>query len=79
MQFDKMSILATCCVGLLACDAGNGEGLNNNGIPLTESGASIALSASLDSLQANLFTPNCAVSGCHSGSGAPLGLSLETG
>ena len=79
MQFDKMSILALCCGGLMACDAGNGEGLNNNGRPLSEAGASIALSASLDSLQANLFTPNCAVSGCHSGSSAPLGLSLEAG
>jgi len=79
MQLNKISILTLCCAGLMACDAGNGEGLNDNGRPLSEVGASIALSPTLDSLQANLFTPNCAVSGCHSGSSAPLGLSLEAG
>ena len=79
MQLNKVSILALCCAGLMACDAGNGEGLNDNGRPLSEVGASIALSPTLESLQANLFTPNCAVSGCHTGSSAPLGLSMEAG
>lgn len=79
MQLNKIAIHVMCCAGLMACDAGNGEGLNDNGRPLSEVGANIALTASLESLQANLFTPNCAVSGCHSGSAAPLGLSLEAG
>ena len=65
--------------GLMACEAGSGEGLNGNGRPLNEVGSSVPLTATLESLQANLFNPNCAVSGCHSGGSAPLGLALDDG
>lgn len=79
MHFGKLLILLVFCFGLMACEAGDGDGLNDDGRPLSEVGAIVALSPSLESLQANLFTPNCTDSGCHSGSAAPLGLSLEAG
>ena len=74
-------ILFLSCSALLvvACQPGSGEGLSDNGRPLNEATNSVALNATLESLQANLFTPNCAVSGCHTSSTAPLGLALDDG
>jgi mono/diheme cytochrome c family protein len=43
---------------------------------LTEAGD--AIQPTLSSIQANIFTPKCAVSGCHVGTGAPLGLDFST-
>jgi hypothetical protein len=69
------------CVALvalvIAACAGSGEGLDANGRPLVPggSGSLPPLSADLDSLQANIFTPICSV--CHIGGGAPEGLRLD--
>lgn len=38
-----------------------------------------ALSATLSSIQENIFTPTCAISGCHSATTASGGLSLAAG
>ncbi len=35
--------------------------------------------ATLDAIQASVFTPDCATSGCHSGASPPQGLNLEDG
>lgn len=35
--------------------------------------------ATLSSLQTSIFTPRCAVSGCHVGAGAPEGMDLSAG
>ena len=37
------------------------------------------LQPTLASIQADVFTPNCAKSGCHTGAGAPFGLNLDPG
>lgn len=37
------------------------------------------LQPTLASIQANVFTPSCAKSGCHTGAGAPFGLILDPG
>jgi hypothetical protein len=37
------------------------------------------LQPTLVSIQANVFTPTCAKSGCHTGAGAPFGLNLDPG
>jgi hypothetical protein len=37
------------------------------------------LQPTLASIQANVFTPSCAKSGCHTGAGAPFGLRLDPG
>jgi hypothetical protein len=72
---------------LAGCGAGNGEGLDSNGQPLGSAGGgggSLAppvagLAPTLDSIQVNVFSVNCAVSGCHGGAGAQQGLRLDPG
>lgn len=63
---------------LSACGAGSGEGLDQNGNP-SDNSESIALADNFNSIQANIFTPSCAVSGCHSGTAPQAGMSLESG
>lgn len=60
-------------LGALAGCAGNGEGLDQNGRPLSDSDS--ALTPDLESIQANVFTPICTQ--CHAGAAAPLGLRLD--
>lgn len=43
-----------------------------------ESGGGGGLQPTLQSIQVNIFTPACALSGCHVGATAPLGLQLDT-
>lgn len=56
-----------------AC-AGEGTGLDEFGNPL---GPQSTLEPTLESIQANIFTPICTQ--CHTGASAPLGLPLDTG
>ncbi len=77
MQSLKNLLVPVVVLVATGCAPGNGDGLDDNGRPLGETGANVALAASLESLQVNLFTPNCAVSGCHSGGSSPLGLDLS--
>ena len=61
---------------VLAACAGNGEGLNQNGEPVgSGGGGSGALTADLQSIQDNVFTPIC--TRCHIGASAPEGLQLD--
>jgi hypothetical protein len=62
-------------LALLAACAGNGEGLDANGNPITGGSASTPLSADFESIQENVFTPICSV--CHAGGSAPEGLRLD--
>jgi methionine-rich copper-binding protein CopC len=56
--------------------AGNGEGLDQNGQPLSSGGMpSVAITADFQSIQDNVFTPIC--SKCHIGASAPEGLQLD--
>ncbi len=58
--------------------AGNGNGLDANGNPLTPGAGDIApLTAEFQSIQDNVFTPICTK--CHIGAGAPQGLQLDAG
>lgn len=72
---------------LSAC-GGSGQGLDESGRPWFESNVSSSGSENLRSgsedsvfndIQSKVLTPSCATSGCHSGTSAPLGLTLETG
>ncbi len=71
-------LAVSAAIALLAggC-AGNGDGLDANGRPLVSGGGtgSIPLTATFESIQANVFTPICSV--CHAGGGAPQGLRLD--
>lgn len=66
--FASFAVLAGC--------AGNGEGLDSNGRPLTgDSSSGGGLQPTLKSIQDNVFTPICTQ--CHLGAAAPLGLRLD--
>ena len=56
---------------LVLCACGGGSGSSSSAPP--------PLEPTLASIQANIFTPTCAVSGCHSGPGAILQLRLDDG
>src|SRR4029453_18798684 len=60
-----------CCLGC----AGNGEGLDENGRPI--SGEPLPLAPEFQSIQDNVFTPICTT--CHAGAAPPRGLRLEEG
>jgi hypothetical protein len=78
--FSQASLPYAALVGaalITAACAGNGEGLDVNGQPITPGGGNgtVPLSADFESLQANIFTPICSV--CHEGASAPQGLRLD--
>jgi hypothetical protein len=62
-------------VGCAAGCAGNGQGLDQNGQPISAGGANGPITADFQSIQDNVFTPIC--SKCHIGAGAPQGLQLD--
>ena len=67
-----MLVVAACAVGC----AGNGQGLDQNGQPITPGGGSGGpVTADFQSIQDNVFTPIC--SKCHIGASAPEGLQLD--
>jgi methionine-rich copper-binding protein CopC len=74
---------AWSCIAIVTfvagCGPGSGEGLDANGRPIGEEGGGGELVPTFGSIQANVFTPNCAISGCHSGAAAPFGLRLDAG
>ncbi len=62
--------------GAVGC-AGNGDGLDQNGQPITPGGGGSTgpVTANFQSIQDNVFTPIC--SKCHIGASAPEGLQLD--
>lgn len=69
-------IIALLAAGALPGCAGNGNGLDSNGNPITPgSGGTAPLTADFQSIQDNVFTPICTK--CHVGAGAPQGLQLD--
>jgi hypothetical protein len=67
-------LLSVACVA--GC-AGNGDGLNQNGQPITPANmTSGPIQPTLDSIEENVFAPICAK--CHIGASAPEGLQLDT-
>lgn len=69
---------------LTACGGGSGDGLDQNGQPIdqgsTSSGSQTPppLSADLASIQVNVLTPSCGVSGCHVPGTAAFGLVMDS-
>ncbi|HSX85223.1 MAG TPA: hypothetical protein VLE50_07430 [Cellvibrio sp.] len=67
--------------GLTACGAGSGEGLNSQGLPITNDGGNEPGNPSgneitLAQLQQNIFGAIC--TNCHTGATAPRGLRLDS-
>jgi Bacterial Ig-like domain len=84
-QHKFCAALLAVAAGLAGC-AGNGEGLNANGLPIgsssgsgsgsgSSSGGTGGVTADFQSIQENVFTPIC--SPCHSGANAPEGEMLD--
>jgi methionine-rich copper-binding protein CopC len=77
MQTDRFKcwaalLLAGCAAGC----AGNGQGLDQNGQPISSGGGTSGpITADFQSIQDNVFTPIC--SQCHIGASAPEGLQLD--
>ena len=70
--------IAAITLALAACGGGSGEGLDQNGQPLSTGGAA-PLAPTLASIQVNVFSVSCAISGCHGGGTVQFGLSLDPG
>jgi hypothetical protein len=76
MQIDRhRSWAALLLLGCAAGCAGNGQGLDQNGQPISGSSSGGPVTADFQSIQENVFTPIC--SKCHIGGGAPEGLQLD--
>jgi hypothetical protein len=77
MQIDRYGIgAALLFLGCAAGCAGNGEGLDQNGQPISAGGGTGgAITADFKSIQDNVLTPIC--SQCHIGASAPEGLQLD--
>jgi len=71
--------IAALTLVLGACGAGTGDGLDQNGQPLVAGGGPVALAPTLASIQANVFSVNCAIPGCHGGGTVQFGLRLDPG
>jgi hypothetical protein len=77
MQFDRYGIWAALLAAACATGcAGSGQGLDQNGQPVSSGGSSSGpITADLQSIQEGVFTPIC--SKCHIGASAPYGLQLD--
>ncbi len=76
MQIDRYgSWAALLLLGGAAGCAGNGQGLDQNGQPISTGGSGGPITADFQSIQNNVFTPIC--SKCHIGGSAPEGLQLD--
>jgi hypothetical protein len=75
--------LALCIIApLLAagCGGGSGEGLDENGRPLSSGDPGpTPIQPTLASIQVNVLSVNCAISGCHGGGTVQFGLRLDPG
>lgn len=80
MRFLVQRIVSVAVLGLAlgGCGSGTGEGLDENGRPLGSNDTE-PLVPTLAAIQANVFTPGCAVVGCHGGTTAAQGLRLDDG
>ena len=72
--------IAIVALALAACGAGSGEGLDQNGQPLSGGGAPPGgLAPTLASIQDNVFSVRCAIPECHGGGNVQYGLRLDPG
>jgi hypothetical protein len=72
----KTLLLAILALLAAGCDGGDGSGVSPPPPP-SPPPPTAAFGANFSEIQENVFTPNCATSGCHLGAGAPQGLILD--
>ena len=68
--FKPLILAVLLPAALAACGGGGGDGGGGTMPPTT-------FGPNFSEIQSNVFTPTCAVSGCHQGAGAPQGLRLD--
>ncbi len=74
------TIAAALLAAAAGCGGGSGEGLDENGRPVAAGGSgAAAIQPTLASIQANVFSVNCAIPGCHGGGTVQFGLRLDPG
>ena len=73
-RMTRLSPVAILAAALSACGGGGGSGTVTGPPPPLPPPV---FGPVFSEIQAGLFTPTCATSGCHSGAGAPLGLRLD--
>lgn len=81
-----LAMVCSLSAVLIGC-SGDGTTLGPSGTPETTNGDGVpddgngdnTTTVTLASLSAEIFTPNCALAGCHAGPGAANGMSLEAG
>jgi len=74
-MFRLFASLLTASV-LSACGPGDGSGMQNSG---GGNSLTTGLEPTLASIQANVFTPTCAITGCHGGVATQAALHLDPG
>lgn len=73
----KTFFLLLLLSSITACGAGSGEGLNEQGLPITDNnGSEPTPEVTLAQLQEEIFGAICAA--CHTGANAPRGLRLDS-
>lgn len=74
---NRAGLVALLASGVLAaCGGGGGGGGSGNGQP-PDAPPPDSFGPNFSEIQAEVFTPTCAVSGCHTGGAAPQGLQLD--
>lgn len=73
----QAAVLAILVSFISGCGGGSGSGGSASTPPPPPNPPPPPFGANFSEIQANVFTPNCATAGCHSGAGAPQGLRLE--
>ena len=85
---NNTALTTVCCLVLMlnACSGGSGEGLDKSdqatstGDQGADTGANSDTGGDLFTrIQNDILTPDCATSGCHTGTTSPLGLNLSAG
>ena len=78
-MFPKACAAALAILSLFVAGCGGGSGSGGGNSPPTPPlpPPPPPFGANFSEIQANVFTPTCAVSGCHSGAGSPQGLRLD--
>jgi len=75
---DRARIIASSILTLILSGCGGGSGgYSSPPPPSPPPPPPAAFGANFSEIQANVFTPTCAVSGCHQGAAAPQGLRLD--
>jgi hypothetical protein len=75
MTTSRKTLGALCVLAQVAGCAGNGDGLDASGRPISSGSGGGSLTPDFASIQANVFTPICTQ--CHVGANAPQGLRLD--